>query len=57
MFRKVSEMISNDTILIVLGDHGMTDSGDHGGDSTKETSTALFMYSPSRIVFDKSVCV
>lgn len=30
------------TMLLVLGDHGMTNSGDHGGDSALETDTFLF---------------
>lgn len=29
----------------VLGDHGMTPSGDHGGDSAEEVEAALFLYS------------
>lgn len=57
LFRKIIEVLSNDTILLVLGDHGMTNNGDHGGDSVRETSTALFLYSPSKIVFNKNVCI
>lgn len=30
-----------------MGDHGMTDTGDHGGESQKETDAALFLYSSS----------
>ena len=41
--------MSNDTILFVFGDHGMTRSGDHGGDSNDELDAALFVYSPSII--------
>ncbi|KAG5492979.1 hypothetical protein JKF63_01560 [Porcisia hertigi] len=33
---------SMNTMLLVLGDHGMTNSGDHGGDSAQETDTFLF---------------
>eukprot|EP01028_Stygiella_incarcerata_P000602 TRINITY_DN1089_c0_g1_i2.p1 TRINITY_DN1089_c0_g1~~TRINITY_DN1089_c0_g1_i2.p1 ORF type:complete len:985 (+),score=201.59 TRINITY_DN1089_c0_g1_i2:81-3035(+) len=33
------------TLLFVMGDHGMTSSGDHGGSSTEEMETALFVYS------------
>lgn len=39
--------LHNDTLLVVMGDHGMTDSGDHGGESQKETDAAIFLYSPS----------
>lgn len=41
------ERLQNDTLLVVLGDHGMTDNGDHGGESQKETDAAIFLYSPS----------
>jgi GPI ethanolamine phosphate transferase 3 subunit O len=36
--------LSKDSILFVLGDHGMTSNGDHGGDSLNELETALFVY-------------
>lgn len=41
------DRLQNDTLLVVMGDHGMTDSGDHGGESQKETDAAIFLYSPS----------
>ncbi|XP_075885150.1 GPI ethanolamine phosphate transferase 3, catalytic subunit [Nelusetta ayraudi] len=47
VIRSVMERLQNDTLLVVLGDHGMTDSGDHGGESQKETDAAIFLYSPS----------
>lgn len=39
--------MDNDTLLLVLGDHGMTQTGDHGGDSREEVEAALFVYSPA----------
>ncbi|XP_017078560.1 GPI ethanolamine phosphate transferase 3 [Drosophila eugracilis] len=55
MARKLSEMnevirsvvagMDNDTTLFVMGDHGMTASGDHGGDTDDETNALLFAYS------------
>uniref|UniRef100_A0A0K0DAI4 GPI ethanolamine phosphate transferase 3 n=1 Tax=Angiostrongylus cantonensis TaxID=6313 RepID=A0A0K0DAI4_ANGCA len=39
-------LFEND-LLIVLGDHGMTTTGDHGGDSDDETHAGLLVYSPS----------
>ncbi|XP_078530797.1 GPI ethanolamine phosphate transferase 3, catalytic subunit isoform X1 [Lissotriton helveticus] len=45
MLRNLIEHLDKDTILLVVGDHGMTDTGDHGGDSEKEVNAALFVYS------------
>ncbi|XP_029941224.1 GPI ethanolamine phosphate transferase 3 [Salarias fasciatus] len=45
----VIDRLENDTLLVVMGDHGMTDTGDHGGESQKETDAAIFLYSPSPI--------
>ncbi|XP_074546103.1 GPI ethanolamine phosphate transferase 3, catalytic subunit [Halichoeres trimaculatus] len=47
VIRSVMERLQNDTLLVVMGDHGMTDTGDHGGESQKETDAAIFLYSPS----------
>lgn len=35
--------LSDDSLLVVLSDHGMTDEGDHGGISPKELSSVLFL--------------
>ena len=32
------------TLLAVLGDHGMTAEGDHGGDTALETGAALLLH-------------
>ena len=40
------ESVDNDTIVVVLGDHGMTSTGDHGGETQLETDAALLVYSP-----------
>uniref|UniRef100_A0A8C4WWZ3 Phosphatidylinositol glycan anchor biosynthesis, class O n=2 Tax=Eptatretus burgeri TaxID=7764 RepID=A0A8C4WWZ3_EPTBU len=34
-----------ETLLLFMGDHGMTETGDHGGESESEVSAALFVYS------------
>lgn len=34
------------TLLVLCGDHGMNDAGNHGGSSGGETSTALVFISP-----------
>ncbi|TIC16987.1 hypothetical protein E3Q13_02668 [Wallemia mellicola] len=45
---RVVEAIDDDTLLVVMGDHGMDSRGDHGGDSELETSAALWMYSKQK---------
>ncbi|CUF88576.1 phosphodiesterase, putative [Bodo saltans] len=50
MLRRLSQYLADraqqephrSTLLLVLGDHGMTDSGDHGGSSALETDSFLF---------------
>ena len=45
----ISDVVSRcdeDTLILAFGDHGMTTTGDHGGDSHDETDAALFAYSP-----------
>ncbi|XP_050327392.1 GPI ethanolamine phosphate transferase 3 [Bactrocera neohumeralis] len=54
MARKLNEMneiiksviakMDGDTTLLVMGDHGMTASGDHGGETDDETNALLFAY-------------
>ena len=39
--------LPDDTMLLVMGDHGSTMDGDHGGDSESELEAALFAYSRS----------
>jgi ethanolaminephosphotransferase len=36
----------NSTLLVLAGDHGMTDGGNHGGSGPGETSAALVFISP-----------
>ncbi|KAG8236340.1 hypothetical protein J437_LFUL010474, partial [Ladona fulva] len=45
MIRRSVDSIDNDTVVFVLGDHGMTSTGDHGGESEEEVAAALFVYS------------
>lgn len=40
--------MDDDTTLIVIGDHGMTITGDHGGDSADETTALLFAHIKSK---------
>jgi len=45
VLKRVVDLLDDDTLLIVLGDHGMDHSGDHGGDGVLETSAGLWVYS------------
>lgn len=42
--RDVLERLPQDTLFVLLGDHGMDANGDHGGDSELEIGSALWMY-------------
>ncbi|WOK99973.1 GPI ethanolamine phosphate transferase 3 [Canna indica] len=54
--------LHENTFLIVMGDHGQTTNGDHGGGTAEEVETSLFAMSfqspPASIssVFDSSFC-
>jgi phosphatidylinositol glycan class O len=37
--------IDDETLLVVMGDHGMDSKGDHGGESQGEVEAALWLYS------------
>ncbi|XXH04845.1 hypothetical protein Hte_011267 [Hypoxylon texense] len=43
--RNLTQEIDDDTLLVVMGDHGMDGKGDHGGESDDEVEAALWMYS------------
>lgn len=45
VIEKVTVHMPEDTVLLVIGDHGMTITGDHGGDSSDEVNSMLFAYS------------
>lgn len=46
--KKIMNEISDDTLLVVFGDHGMDSTGNHGGESDDEVEAALFMYSKNK---------
>lgn len=45
----VIQSLDDETLLIVMGDHGMDSKGDHGGESDDEVEAALWMYSKKGI--------
>jgi phosphatidylinositol glycan class O len=48
LLREVVEKLDEETLLVVIGDHGMTDRGDHGGDTREEIDAALWIYSKAQ---------
>lgn len=34
--------MDENTMLLIIGDHGMSSDGNHGGDSIKEISTTIY---------------
>ena len=47
----ISETHLNSTLLVLLGDHGMNEAGNHGGSSAGETSPALTFISPKLQIY------
>lgn len=41
---EVIRLMDQDTTLVVFGDHGMTEEGNHGGDTLLEMRTGVFAY-------------
>ena len=49
VLRKVISLLDDNTLLVVMGDHGMDVKGDHGGESDDEVEAALWMYSKKAV--------
>ena len=45
VIRKMIDALDDETLLVIMGDHGMDVKGDHGGESDDEVEAALWMYS------------
>lgn len=45
VIKQIIAKIDDDTLLVIMGDHGMDTKGDHGGESDDEIEAALWMYS------------
>ncbi|XP_022112521.2 GPI ethanolamine phosphate transferase 3 [Pieris rapae] len=41
---KIIDVLPSDAIMYVIGDHGMTETGDHGGETKAERTAAIFAY-------------
>ncbi|CAB4413534.1 unnamed protein product [Rhizophagus irregularis] len=55
MIQNVVNSVDEDTIVLVMGDHGMDPKGDHGGDSDNEVESALFVYSKKQLTIDEGI--
>ncbi|KAL8771277.1 MAG: hypothetical protein Q9209_003182 [Squamulea sp. 1 TL-2023] len=49
VIRDIMAALDDETLLVVLGDHGMDTKGDHGGESDDEVEAALWMYSKKAV--------
>ena len=49
VIQDIMRSIDDDTLLVVMGDHGMDGKGDHGGESDEEVEAAIWFYSKRRI--------
>ncbi|KAK5076991.1 mannose-ethanolamine phosphotransferase gpi13 [Lithohypha guttulata] len=45
VLQRIAQSIDDETVLVVMGDHGMDPKGDHGGESDEEVEAALWVYS------------
>ncbi|KAG0262209.1 mannose-ethanolamine phosphotransferase gpi13 [Actinomortierella ambigua] len=48
--KKVIDSVSDDTLVLIMGDHGMNGQGDHGGDTDDEVEAALVVYSKQKLL-------
>ncbi|KAI9513378.1 hypothetical protein F5148DRAFT_1155355 [Russula earlei] len=54
VLKRVVDALDKDTLLVVLGDHGMDRKGDHGGDGDLEVSSGLWIYSKGPALSSKN---
>lgn len=49
VLREIIAILDSNTLLVVMGDHGMDSKGDHGGESDEEVEAAMWMFSKKGI--------
>ncbi|CAN8001741.1 unnamed protein product [Ixodes hexagonus] len=52
--RNVTSLLQDDTLLVVMSDHGMTTDGDHGGETQDELEAVLFLYAKQPFLYADS---
>ncbi|CEJ01034.1 hypothetical protein RMCBS344292_15073 [Rhizopus microsporus] len=45
VIERILDQVDNNTLFILMGDHGMSPEGDHGGESLEELMSTLFIHS------------
>lgn len=45
LFKNITDAVDDETLVVVMGDHGMDERGDHGGDTELEVGAGLWIYS------------
>ncbi|KAI9277201.1 hypothetical protein BDA99DRAFT_495133 [Phascolomyces articulosus] len=53
IIERLTHHVDENTLLVVMGDHGMSVEGDHGGESVEELMSALFLYSGRQLTMDQ----
>lgn len=54
VIERIIDQMDDETTLFVIGDHGMTNTGDHGGDSNDEVNSLIFAHSKKYNFFTHS---
>ncbi|TNV84606.1 hypothetical protein FGO68_gene1923 [Halteria grandinella] len=54
LIKDMIELMDNDTVIMVYGDHGMNNEGHHGGNSLQELRSAFFAYTKGGFPFKKA---
>ncbi|ORZ25958.1 alkaline-phosphatase-like protein, partial [Absidia repens] len=49
---RIVDHVDEDTLLVVMGDHGMSVEGDHGGESVEELMSGLLLHSGRPLTID-----
>lgn len=50
VIERLVDILDSETVMVVMGDHGMDSKGDHGGESINELSAGLFIYSAQQLI-------
>lgn len=55
VLKKLMNEIDDRSLLVIMGDHGMSEDGNHGGATDEETGAALFLYSKKKVLHSPSI--